>query len=55
MIGQEFDLDERVAGLAELITYSLSADERGLWTRARVVDAEVIRSGRAARVTVEAI
>lgn len=55
MVGQEFDLDERIAGIRGLITHSLSADHRGLWTRARIVKAEVVRNGKAIRVVVEGI
>lgn len=55
IVGREFDLDERIAGLTGLITRSLSADERGLWTRARVISARVVRSGAAIRVTVEGV
>jgi hypothetical protein len=54
VVGQEFDLDEQIAGIGGLIVQSLSADERGLWTRARVVDAEVVRDGNYLRLTIEA-
>lgn len=55
MIGQEFDLDEQIAGISALITYSLSADHRRLWTRARIVKADVVCDGMAIRVVVEGI
>jgi hypothetical protein len=55
LVGQEFALDERIAGVAGLVAISLSADERGLWTRARCIGAEALHGGRIVRVTVELI
>lgn len=54
LVGQTFDLDERIAGIGGLIVHTLSADERGLWTRAQIVSAEVVRDGRFIRVTITA-
>lgn len=56
LIGQEFYLDERIAGMVPgLIVQSLSADHRGLWTRARIVNAKVTDGGDAIRVEVELV
>lgn len=55
MVGQEFDLDERIAGFAGLVTRTLSADERGLWTRAKVIDAEIVDAGCSICFTIESI